>query len=194
MKAPLPPRAGAALSAAQHKAALWTDATRNVYAVIMGSRVVGLPARLSLAESTPPGLEAHCLRAGALSATEQAAAAYLVRLRPESPFTDWLLDEAAAGHGDWGVLARSKLGTIGMRSHARGLCQAQTATGEAIKLDWMDPSVLRLLLPQAPPEQLRQIFEPLDSLAIIEATRWSHFRLSQGRLQTEAVDVMAAPA
>lgn len=194
MNAPLPSHAGAALSAAQHKAALWNDAALNVYAVVMGSRVVGLPARLEQAEASPPGLETHCLRAGALSPAEQAAAAHLVRLPPESAFTDWLLGEAAAGHGDWGVLARSRLGTIAMRSHARALCQAQTATGEAIKLDWMDPAVLRLLLPLAPPEQLRQIFEPLDSLSILEATRWTHFRLALGRLQTEVVDVMAARA
>jgi hypothetical protein len=194
VNAPPLPRASAALSAAQHKAALWTDAALHVYAVVMGSRVVDLPARLTQAQDGKPGLDVHCLRAGALSPAEQAAAAYLVRLHPDAAFTNWLLDEAAAGHPDWGVLVRSKLETIAMRSHARALCQARTPSGEAIQLAWMDPAVLRLLLPLAAPDQLRQIFEPVAALSLLEPARWTHFRLALGRLQTELVDVTVARA
>lgn len=194
MNAPPPLRASAALSAAQHKAALWTDAALQVYAVVMGSRVVDLSARLAQAQDGTPGLDVHCLRAGALSPAEQATAAYLVRLHPDAPFTHWLLDEAAAGHPDWGVLVRSKLETIAMRSHARALCQAHTPGGDAIQLAWMDPAVLRLLLPLAAPDQLRQVFAPLDALSLLEPTRWTHYRLALGRLQTDVVDVTLAHA
>jgi hypothetical protein len=180
--------ASAALSAEQLMSGLWADARLRVYGMVLGLRVAGLPERLAQAD----GLDYHCLVPGALSPAQRLRAPYLVELRADSSFSRWLLLEAAAGFGDWGVVARSSARMLEVRSHARDLRTAASPEGRIFRLDWMDPAVLDVLLSSATPDQLQAIFARLDSLTVTAPQRWREYRLEAGRLQPRSVDVLRA--
>jgi hypothetical protein len=178
----------AALSPQQLMSGLWADARLRVYGMVLGSRMAGLTERLAQADS----LDYHCLVPGALSPAQRVRAPYLVELRPDSSFTRWLLLEAAAGFGDWGVVARSSARLLDLRSHARELRSAVSPEGQIFRMDWMDPPVLDVLLTSATPDQLQAIFARLDSLVVTAPQRWLEYRLEAGRLQLRGVDVLKA--
>ncbi len=183
-----PRAATASLSPAQLMSGLWADARVRVYGLILGSRVVGLPERLAQADR----LDFHCLVPGALGPAQRARSPYLVELRSDSPFAQWLLLEAAAGFGDWGAVARSGARLLDVRSHGREMRTAITPEGDSLRMDWMDPAVLAVLLSSATPDQLQTLFGPLESLVVTGPQRWLEYRLDMGRLQLHLVDVQKA--
>jgi hypothetical protein len=113
-----------------------------------------------------------------------------VLLQPETPFTDWLLQQAATDFGDWGVLLRSDRPFLGMRSHCRSLCKARLPSGEEIALDWMDPPVLRALLPLANIDQIAQLLAPLASLVMVSPAAWTVCTQQFGRLSLRTQPVL----
>jgi hypothetical protein len=172
----------AALAPAQLKSQLWADPAQTVYAVPMGTRLQGLPARLA-AELAGNGIEDYdCLLPGALLASQQAEAPYLVRLRRDTAFGDWLLFEAAATLGEWGVVVTSTLRMTALRSHLRSLRVANLPSGGTVTLDWMDPAVLRLLLPLFDAGTLARILGPIGTLVMPGDGRWTVVRAPLGRL------------
>ena len=173
-----PARSPAALSAAQLKDQLWADDAQQLFAVVMGTRVPDLPARLARAEL----IDWDCLLPGALAAHEQADAPYLVQLKRESAFTDWLLFEASASLGDWGVLVSSAARRLTLRSHLRSLLQARLPDGRPIALDWMDPAVLQLLLPLFDAVGLSHFFGPVGSVSVAGADTWFTASVNLGQL------------
>lgn len=165
----------------QQKATLWTQPDAHVYAVIDASQVPGLTERLTLADIK--GWD--CLHRGALPPDEAAKAPYLVELKPESPFTDWLLQDASATMGNWGVLVISAVGLRGLREHLRDLNEAQTPQGQRFSLRWYDRRILRILLPSLSTPQLQQFFGPLSAIALPAPKDWTWFRESVGQLMTD---------
>lgn len=178
----------AALSPEQLLSGLFADARLRVYGLVLGSKVAGLPERLAQAGS----LDYHCLVPGALSPAQRLRAPYLVELRPDAPFARWLLLQAAAGFGGWGVVARSSARMLEVRSHARDLRHVVSPEGRPFRLDWMDPAVLDILLGAATPDQLQGVFARLESLTVTTPQRWREYRLSAGRLLLRSVDVLVA--
>lgn len=176
------PAAAPALSPAQHKAQLWADARLSVYAVMMGTRIPDLPARLAKELDARQLDDFDCLRPGALPPAEQRNAPYVARLFRESAFTDWLLFEAAAGLGEWGVIVTTPAKLMPLRTHLRNLLVAQIPGGLSIPLDWMDATLLRALLPLFDPAGLTAFMGPLETLVIPGAELWSTARASLGRL------------
>ena len=166
------------LSAAQLKERLWADDALQLFAVVMGSRIVDLPTLLASADV----LDWDCLLPGALAPHEQARAPYLVQLKRASAFTDWLLFEASASLGDWGVLVSSAARRLALRGHLRSLLQARLPDGRAIALEWMDPAVLQLLLPHFDPVELSGFFGPVDSFSVAGASAWFTARVDSGQL------------
>lgn len=177
-----------ALAPAQHKAQLWADDSQQVFAVVMGERVPDLPARLAGADV----IDHDCLLPGALEPELQRRAPYLVQLKRESAFTDWLLFEAGAGLGDWGVLVCSPAKRLFLRSHLRGLLQARTPEGQQIALDWMDPQVLQIILPRFDAAALSAFMGPVQSYVIAGAQHWFTASLNLGQLQSRTVPLMKA--
>lgn len=167
--APLAP-SSPALSAAQLRASLWTHAACAVYGVVMGERVPGLPAMLAQARVG----EYDCLLPGALSPAQREAAPYMVRLQAESPFTDWLLFEAAAGLGDWGVLVTSEAPRLQVRTQLRELMQVRLPDGSEIDLAWMDPEILLALLPMLDAAQWQRFMGPVQAIVVAGAAHWTH--------------------
>lgn len=167
------------LSPAQLKAQLWADPRENVHAVVMGVRMPGLPARLAGADV----IDHDCLRPGALSPEQQERAPYMVQLARESAFTDWLLFEASAGFGDWGVVVASAATRLVLRAHMRSLMQARLPDGQLIDLDWMDPPIVQALLPLFDGAGLSAFMGPIHSLAIAGADTWTVAAYGLGQLQ-----------
>ncbi len=172
-----------ALTAPQLKDQLWAAAARHVVAVVMGSRVPGLPARLATADV----IDFDCLIPGALSAEQQQQAPYMVHLASQSEFTDWLLFEAAAGLGDWGVLVLTTAPALALRSHLRSLMQAQLPDGQVIDLDWMDAPILQAVLGAAGAPQLTEFMGPLQSIVVPQAEGWMLARLALNQLQWQSI-------
>jgi hypothetical protein len=178
----------APLAAAQHKAALWADGGLHVHAVMMGARVPDLPGRLAAADL----VDWDCLLPGALAPDVQQRAPYLARLKADSPFTDWLLFEAGAELGEWGVLVRSPGRLTVLRNHLRGLLEAQVPGGQRIAFDWMDPPLLQAVLPLFGSAELAAFFGPVQSLVVPGVQLWSHAELAAGRLLQRAVPLAKA--
>jgi hypothetical protein len=182
-----PPAATAPLTLAQLKGQLWADNQLRVFAVLMGSRIPELPTRLAAADL----VDYDCLLPGALEPEVQRQAPYLVQLRSESTFTDWLLFESARGLPAWGVLALARAEPLALRGHMRSLSEAQLPDGQSIKLDWMDPVILRALLPLFDAAGLSSFMGPMRSLVVVESGRWSTAEFNLGQLQWRSVPVLA---
>jgi hypothetical protein len=174
------------LSLAQQRDSLWADSRHQVYALMVAPKVPALHERLAHADVD----DWDGLWTGELDPQERIAAPLLVTLRRESSFTDWLLVEAARGFGRWGVLAQSRLPFLAMRSHSRALCKAQLPNGQAIRIDWMDPDVLEVLLPLAAPDQLDRVYAGFDALVTPGTDRWTRRTVSAARLVCETTGVV----
>lgn len=168
-----------ALTPEQLKAQLWADARRQVHAVAMASRIPDLGDRLAAADV----IDYDCLLPGALSPDEQRRAPYMVHLAERSSFTDWLLFEAVAGLGEWGVVVLSDAPRLPLRAHLRSLLQATLPDGQRIDLEWMDPAVLDVLLPLFDATGLHDFMGPMQSLVVPRADDWSTVEISAGQLQ-----------
>jgi hypothetical protein len=179
-----------AFSYAQLKAALWAGRGARVHAVIDGLVVPGLPQRLEGADAD--GWD--CLQRGALSAERAQQVPYLVELRNDAPFTDWLLGEASAAFPGWGVLMVSTQSLLPMREHCRALGDVLTPEGERRAWRWYDPEVLQLMLPSFSATQLDELFGAGQAIVIPSAYAWSWHALEQGVLASSVRDLMPAAA
>lgn len=181
-----------AQSPAQLKSSLWADERVQVYALIVGRQVGELPERLAAAGHAGELDSYDCLWPGALGPERRRQAPYLVRLVQESPFTDWLLFEAAAGFGEWGVVLRSNRSFLAMRSHCRECARARQADGQEVALEWMDPPVLRTLLPLAPGDQVEELLGPIETVVVTGTGAWTFCSQKFGRLTMQDQPLMAA--
>jgi hypothetical protein len=176
-------------SYAQLKSALFAREGGRVHAVIDGRVVPGLPARLQ--EADTGGWD--CLERGALSAAAMRQAAYLAELRPDAPFTDWLLGEATATFPGWGLAMPSQRALLAMREHCRGLDDVITPDGERRTWRWYDPELLVALLPSFSPSQLDELFAAGQQIVVVSAQAWTWHALEQGVLASTERAVMRAP-
>jgi hypothetical protein len=181
----------AALSLAQMKASLWADNLVQVYALIVGRLVGDLPQRLAEADASAQLGSYDCLWPGAQSPIRRQQAPYLVLLKQDSEFTDWLLKDAAAGFGDWGLLLRAKRTFLAMRSHCRESARGRLSDGNDIALEWMDPTILRTLLPLAPNDQVEDLLSPFESVVITGTAAWTICTQKFGRLTMQEQPLMA---
>jgi len=167
---------------------LWGDSERQVYALVMGARVPDLPARLQGADVR----DHDCLIPGALSPEDSLRAPYLVHLKPEVEFTEWLLFKASAELGEWGVLALSPARRLVLRGHFRSLLQAKLPEGQTIDFDCMDPAVVRAVLPLFDGAGLQAFMGPVQCFVAPGAQEWTHWQLALGQVQTRQVPLSAA--
>lgn len=174
-------------SLAQQREALWADARQRVYAALAGGRIADLRDRLASADVD----DWDVLWTGELDPAERAAAPLLVTLRRVSAFTDWLLADAARDFGAWGALLLSPAPFLVVRERGRALCRAQLPNGQSIRVDWMDPQVLEVLLTAASPDQLQRAFASIDALVSLAPDRWTRWSAPLGRLSRDATGVVA---
>lgn len=180
----------AGFSLPQLRAALWARAGARVHALVDGLVVPGIAGQLKAADVA--GWD--CLHRGALSPEAARAAPYLAELKPESPFTDWLLTEASDAWPGWGVLSVSMLPLLRVREHWRSLGEVSLPDGKRRSWRWHDPEVLRIVLPTLTPGQLDEVFAPAQQLVLVEPARWTFLSLENGLLATDARPLMQAAA
>ena len=173
---------------------LWSDPKQQVYAVTMGSRLPQLAERLATELKAGRLQDFDCLLPGALPPLVRAKAPYLVQLKAQSGFSDWVLFEAAAALGEWGVLLRSEATLMPLRAHARTLLQAHTPDGQQIALDWMDPQILRALLPLFAARELEAFMGPVSSWVLPGVPTWQVASAQLGKLDQRSFKLALQPA
>lgn len=177
----------APLATAQLRSALWDRREARVHALVDGSVVPGLPARLRAAACV--GWD--CLQRGALTPAAAAQAAYVVELQPESEFTTWLLGEACSAFEGWGVLMSSSRALLALREHSRHLAEVQGPDGRRRPWRWWDAELLAQLLPGLAPSQLDAFFALDQQLVCPGAQRWTWWQRRDGVLATHVRERVA---
>ena len=165
-------------SYAQLKAMLFARDGGRVHAVIDGRVVPGLPALLQAADTG--GWD--CLERGALSAEAMRLAGYIAELKPDAPFTEWLLAEATTAFSGWGLAMASQRPLLAMREHCRGLNDVTTPDGERRAWRWYDPELLAALLPNLSPSQHDELFAAGQQIVMLSPQAWTWHSLEQGVL------------
>lgn len=134
-----------------------TDEEEVLCALLDGASVPNLLERLH----AEPALEAECLLRGTLEPDMKQVAPYLVRLKPESEFAEWVVATGWGRH--WGTFVTSRQGFRKLRNHLRQLTLIHRGDGTPLYFRYYDPRVLRVFLPTCSPAQLKQMFGPVDA-------------------------------
>lgn len=163
-------------SFAQLKAMLWAGEGDRVYAVIDGSRVDGLVAKVATADV----LAWDTLWRGVQPPAREAVAPVVVELALESTFTDWLLGSAPQDFGSWGVLGVGPASLLQVRELARRLLQVESPAGQTHELMWYDAVLWTELLPRLSGPQLQDAFGPLSIWVTIRRDVWTWLTVSAG--------------
>ena len=129
----------------------------RVFAVLDGAAIPEL--RMKLYEMKPVH---HCLLSGDLEPDMQEVAPYLVRLLPNTPFTDWLLSECWGKN--WGIFAQTRETVLEMRKHFSALVSVYDETGSPLIFRYYDPRVIRKFLPTCDAEQTKTFFGKVDTI------------------------------
>jgi hypothetical protein len=135
---------------------LFDNEELNVYAVLDGASIPDLLDQLH--EQQP---EHVCLYRGELEPDMAEVAPYLVKLEPDTDFTDWLIEKGWGGH--WGVFALSHESLSGMRRHFRKFLVVYDPENKPLYFRYYDPRVLRTYLPTCNAEELATVFGPVES-------------------------------
>jgi len=164
------------------KRLLFTSEGESTYAILDGASVPGLLEKLAVAPE-----EHACLYRGELEPDLAHTAPYLVKLRPESPLTEWILGEGWGQH--WGIFAITPASLEAFRRHLRGFLRVRDHKGQILYFRYYDPRVLSVYLPTCNIRELRFVFGPATSYvceghAPDVALRYS---LQENRLKTTTV-------
>ncbi len=127
----------------------------NAFAVLDGASVPELLKRLY--GEAPP--EFVCLYRGQLEPDMAEVAPYLVRLKEETPFTNWLMEEGWGKH--WGIYVLAAANLKVMRRHFRTFLMVRDPEGKQVYFRYYDPRVLRIYLPTCTAQELGMVFGPV---------------------------------
>ena len=123
----------------------------RIYAVIDGASVPELQDKLF--ELQP---EYFCLYRGELEPDIAEIAPYIIRIVPNTPLCDWVLEEGWGKH--WGIFVQSKYSLAEMRKHLRKFLTVYDEAGNPLLFRFYDPRVLRTFLPTCTNEELKDFF------------------------------------
>ncbi len=165
---------------------LFQESETSIYAVLDGASVPDLPQVLW--EQQP---QYACLYRGKLEPDMAEVAPYLVKLEPESPFTDWVIGQGWGNH--WGIFAVTpkKADLRTMRQHFRKFLMVLDPEGERMYFRYYDPRVLRVYLPTCNAEELRALLGPSSSYLLEEddASVLLRLAVADGNLATRKTDL-----
>jgi len=154
---------------------LINDTTR-LFCVLDGASVPELPMQLYKMEAAN-----HCLFKGKLEPDMLYAAPYLVYLRRNDKFTEWVFNEGFGKH--WGIFVQSSSSAIEMRSHFRSLVKVYDEQAKSMIFRFYDPRVLTRFLPTCNQAQLKSFFGAVESFYAEEGENLSRFQLDNGSLK-----------
>ncbi len=108
--------------------------------------------------------DARCLFDDPVDPALAEAAPWVVPMAPGDRFMAWWRQH---GIGQaWGIAATATADMPTFRRHLKKCLRAQLPGGSVVYFRFYDPRVLRVFLPTADAEQLRQIFGPIQTLFI----------------------------
>jgi hypothetical protein len=134
---------------------LFAAEDQSVYAVLDGASVPDLLGKLHAAKE-----EWASLYRGELEPDLAEVAPYLVKLRPKSPLTDWILAEGWGNH--WGIFAVTPVGLEALRRHFRKFLRVRDHADEILYFRYYDPRVLRVYLPTCRRNEIKIVYGPVQ--------------------------------
>lgn len=138
---------------------LFGEENVRVFAVLDGALIDDLLDKLQQFEP-----EYYCLYRGDLKPDMAEVAPYLVRLRPDTPFAEWVIGK---GWGkNWGIYVHSPANLQAMRKHFRTFLTVYDSNGKPMLFRYYDPRVLRLYLPTCNAQELQTVFGPITSYLV----------------------------
>jgi hypothetical protein len=135
---------------------LWTTPEDRVYALLDGAGVTSLLDRLY----ADPRPEFECLLYGELKPDMAEVAPYLVALERDAEFADWVITQGWGNH--WGCFAVTRVDLRALWFHLRQLSIVHGPDGKPMLFRYYDPRVLRIFLPTCSPDQVKELFGPVD--------------------------------
>ena len=135
---------------------LWTTPEDRVFALLDGASVPNLLERLY----ADPRPEFECLLHGELTPDMAEVAPYLVALEQGSSVSDWAITQGWGNH--WGCFVVARVDFRALWFHLRMLNIVYGPDGNPMLFRYYDPRVLRAFLPTCSPEQIKELFGPLD--------------------------------
>lgn len=132
---------------------LFSMAEYDTYAILDGASNRDLLKMLWLHKP-----ENICLYRGELDTEMAQVAPYLVRLLPDSPFTDYVL----TGWGQhWGLFLFTQTDLRTLRKHFRTFLIVHGPDGNPLYFRYYDPRVLRVFLPTCNAQETTTVFGPV---------------------------------
>lgn len=152
----------------------------RVFAVLDGASIEDLLEKLQQFEP-----EYYCLYRGDLNSDMAQVAPYLVRLRPDTAFAEWVIGK---GWGqNWGIYVHSPADLQAMRKHFRTFLTVYDSNGKPMLFRYYDPRVLRIYLPTCNAQELQTVFGPITSYFVESEDRKAllRFQFIKNALQQE---------
>ena len=164
---------------------LFAEQDSHVYVVLDGASVAKLPQVLW--KHKP---ESICLYRGELEPDLAAAAPYLVELKHDAPFTQWVLQEGWGNH--WGIFAQSSADFRSMRKHFRTFLMVKDSDGNSIYFRYYDPRVLLAFLPTCNGQEMKVLFGPIDSYLMESAdgNQIMRFSCAESSLKRQSIRLL----
>ncbi len=141
-----------------------------------------------------PRPEFVCLYRGDLAPDMAEVAPYLVQLKPDASFTDWLLTAGWGSH--WGIFARARMDLKALRKHLRGFLMVRAPDSKLVYFRYYDPRVFPLFLSTGDACQLDRVFGPVSGFVCEGETPAEiiQHHYDGERLTTERIPFGAAPS
>jgi hypothetical protein len=159
------------------KQALFSHADVFAYAVLDGASIEDLLEKLYSSDA-----DFECLYRGELEPDIAEVAPYLVHLRENEPFTEWLLPNLS--QRPLGILALTPVDLRQLRTHFRRFLIVRDPNGKPLYFRYYDPRVLSMYLPTCNTDELKTVFGPVESFLLCPTPgNLAAFSLDGGRLQ-----------
>jgi hypothetical protein len=140
------------IKAAEH--IWWAGSDKyHIYAILDSARDEAILAQITLS-----GVENRCLFEGQKGFDLAEVAPYVVPLKKNASFTDWLLGSGWAK--SWGIFLRSDGSLKQMQRHFRYFTKVYDDELQPVYFRFYDPRVFRVYLPTCNEEELDAIFGP----------------------------------
>jgi hypothetical protein len=104
-----------------------------------------------------------CLYRGALPASLENAAPWLLRLARGQPYTEEFFERG--WNHQWGVIFTSSAASRELRRHLRRFLLVRTEDKRRLLFRYYDPRVLRVYLPTCTPEEVAHFLGPISAFA-----------------------------
>jgi hypothetical protein len=151
---------------------LFPDDEINVFAVLDGASVPDLLAQLH--EHQPDHV---CLYRGELEPGLAEAAPYLIQLKPNFEFSNWLIENGQGKH--WGIFAQSYADLRTLRRHFRSFLTVHDERGRPLLFRYYDPRVMRKYLPTCNAKELALVFGSVESYLVEDEDAVSMLRFTR---------------